>query len=398
MAGKLTEILDKRVSQERLTQAEADLISSFIFEVQAQRGTRDSGMMTRAWALIRTAEALHQFHSTLDTATTEDALRMVSFIRGNGYSKNYQNDIIKALKRFLLWRIDNGARKLNEKKIRAIKPPGMDWACKKPEDMLTKDEVLQVIEACGNSRDKAIISMLYDASARPVDLRELTWDDIIFDEYGALIHTSAKTGIPRSIRLTHISFPYLAQWRQDYPGSPKGLNPVFLSHRVYEAAGGQHVPIEHTAFLRLIRSLRKKTGIQKLKPSIFRSTRITHDVADGYDTAYLMKKNWGTLKTNMLEIYAKPDEDYITRYALEKSGVELPKKIRERSKVLDPITCIHCSWINPPGTEYCGHCGRPLDEKTATELASLVGAVEDTEMYRVAVEAAMAAVKKAQQS
>lgn len=397
MTVTLTEILDKRVSQDRITRAEADLISSFVFEIQAQRGTRDSGMLTRAWSLIRSAEALHTFDVTLDRVTTDDAMKLITHVRGNGYSKNYQNDLIKAFKRFLLWRIDNGAPNLNEKKIRAIRAPGMDWACKKPEDMLTKEEVLQVIEACTNSRDKAIISMLYDASARPVDLRELTWNDITFDEYGALIRTSAKTGKERKIRLTHISFPYLAQWRQDYPGSPVGVNSVFVTHRVYEAAEGQHLPLEHTAFLRLIRSLRKKTGILKLKPSIFRSTRITHDVADGYDTAYLMKKNWGTLKTNMLEIYAKTDEDFITRYALEKSGVEMPSKLKERSKVLDPTTCSACSWINPPGTEYCGHCGRPLSEEVAADLDALTVAVEDTELFRVATAAAMAAIKAKRQ-
>ena len=388
MTGKLDEILDRRVGQDRLTRTEADLISSFVFEIQAQRGTRDSGMLTRAWALIRIAEALHAFDATLDSVTTQAAMRLINHVRGNDYSKNYQNDLIKAFKRFLLWRIENGAPDLNEKKIRAIKAPGMDWACKKPEDMLTKEEVLQVIDACTNSRDKAVISMLYDASARPVDLRELTWNDVTFDEYGALIRTSAKTGKERTIRLTHLSVPYLAQWRQDYPGNPVGTEPVFVTHRVYEAANGQHVPLEHTAFLRLIRSLRNKTGIPKLKPSIFRSTRITHDVADGYDTAYLMKKNWGTLKTNMLEIYAKTDEEYMTRYALERSGVTLPKKIAERSKILDPLTCPACSEINPPGKSYCGHCGRTLTEQATADQKAVEDQIHNDPKFKAWMEAA----------
>lgn len=66
----------------------------------------------------------------------------------------------------------------------------MDWSTKKPTDMLTKKQVLLAIEACTNSRDRAMISMLYDGSLRPVDLRKLTWEDVIFDEYGALIWTT----------------------------------------------------------------------------------------------------------------------------------------------------------------------------------------------------------------
>jgi integrase len=324
-------------------------------------------MMTRAWSLVRVAVALHKFNSSLDSVTTEDALKLISSLRSEKYSKNYLNDLIKAFKRFLLWRIENGTPNLIEKKIRAIKTPGMDWSAKKPSDMLTKEEVLRAIDACTNSRDRAIVSMLYDGSLRPVDLRKLTWEDVIFDEYGSLIRTSAKTGKERAIRLT-FSTPYFAQWRTDYPGEPSGPAPVFVSHRIYESAGGEHVPLEKDAIIRLIRSLRKKTGIERMSPSIFRPSRITHDVTDGYDSSYLMLKNWGTLKTSMLQVYAKPGDDFITKYALEKAGIKTAQKLKEREKTLDPITCPQCSTINPPGKRFCGQCGFTLTEDAKVQL------------------------------
>jgi integrase len=367
MAKSLSEKLEAQVAEGNITQTESDLISAFIFEIQAQRGTSDSGMMTRAWSLVRVAVALHKFNSSLDCVITEDALKVISSLRGEEYSKNYLNDLIKAFKRFLLWRIENGTPNLIEKKIRAIKSPGMDWSAKKSTDMLTKEEVLQVIESCTNSRDRAIISMLYDGSLRPVDLRKLTWQDVTFDEFGALIRTSAKTGKERVIRLT-FSTPYFAQWRTDYPGVPIGPARVFVSHRTYESAGREHIPLEMDAITRLIRSLRQKTGIERLNPSLFRPSRITHDVTDGYDSSYLMLKNWGTLKTPMLQVYAKPGEDYITKYALEKAGIKTSQKIKEREKILDPITCPQCSTINPPGKRFCGQCGFTLSEEAKIQL------------------------------
>jgi len=367
MAKTLSGKLELQVTEGNITQTESDLISAFVFEIQAQRGTSDSGMLTRAWSLVRVSVALHKFNSSLDTVTTEDALKIISSLRSEDYSKNYLNDLIKALKRFLLWRIENGTPNLIEKKIRAIRSPGMDWSAKKPSDMLTKEEVLLAIDACSNSRDRAIISILYDGSLRPVDLRKLTWEDVTFDEFGALIRTSAKTGKERAIRLT-FSTPYFAQWRTDYPGEPAGSAPVFVSHRVYESAGGKHIPLEMDAIIRLIRALRKKTGIERLSPSIFRPSRITHDVSDGYDSSYLMLKNWGTLKTPMLQVYAKPGEDYITKYALEKAGIKTSQKLREREKTLDPITCPQCSAINPPGKRFCGQCGFTLSEEAKIQL------------------------------
>lgn len=369
MAKTLSEKLAAQVAEGNITQTESNLISAFVFEIQAQRGTSDSGMLTRAWSLVRITVALHKSNSTLDTVTTEDALKIISSLRSEDYSKNYLNDLIKAFKRFLLWRIENGTPNLIEKKIRAIKSPGMDWSAKKPSDMLTKEEVLRVIDACTNSRDRAVISMLYDGSLRPVDLRKLTWQDVTFDEFGAMIRTSAKTGKERAIRLT-FSTPYFAQWKSDYPGEPAGPAPVFVSHRVYEAAGGEHIPLEMDAITRLIRSLRQKTGIKTLLPSIFRPSRITHDVIDGYDSSYLMLKNWGTLKTSMLQVYAKPGEDYISKYALEKAGIKNSQKPRERETTLDPITCPNCETVNPPGKRFCGHCGHTLTEEAKEQLTT----------------------------
>jgi len=375
MAKTLTEILDNQVQESHLSRSEADLIQSFIFEIQAQRGSSNTGMITRAWALIQCTKALHNFGSKLETLETDDVFHLITFLRGNGYSKNYLNDQIKAIKRFVMWRIENGAPNLNEKKIKAIKAPGMDWSSKKPTDMLTKEEVLQAINACTNSRDRAVISMLYDGSLRPVDLRELTWDKVFFDEYGVLIRSSAKTGKERVIRLT-FSVPYLSQWRADYPGNPEGPIPVFVSHNIFKDAGDQHIPLEKEAITRLIRTLRKKTGIEKLQPSIFRPSRITHDVIDGYDASYLMLKNWGTLNTPMLQVYAKPGEDYMTKYALEKAGIKIPARMRERSKALDTTTCPRCQTLNPPGKKFCGQCGLSLTEEAKTGILNLTQQIQ----------------------
>ena len=78
MAKSLSEKLDAQVGEGNITQIEADLIAAFVFEIQAQRGTSDSGMLTRAWSLVRVAAALHKFNSSLDTVTTEDALKIIS--------------------------------------------------------------------------------------------------------------------------------------------------------------------------------------------------------------------------------------------------------------------------------------------------------------------------------
>ena len=118
----------------------------------------------------------------------------------------------------------------------------------------------------------------------------------------------------------------------------------------------------------LMRSLRKKTGIMRLNPSIYPPVSNHADVTDGYDSRYLMLKNWGTLKNPMLHVYAKPGEDYITKYALEKAGIKTSQKTKVREKTLDPITCPQCSSINPPGKGFCGQCRFTLSDKAKIQL------------------------------
>jgi uncharacterized paraquat-inducible protein A len=70
----------------------------------------------------------------------------------------------------------------------------------------------------------------------------------------------------------------------------------------------------------------------------------------------------------MLQVYAKPGDDFITKYALEKAGIKTAQKLKEREKTLDPITCPQCSTINPPGKRFCGQCGFTLTEDAKVQL------------------------------
>ena len=115
------------------------------------------------------------------------------------------------------------------KKLNEIQPPKADKATKTASQMIPKDKIDQMIRSCKNSRDRALISFMYEGALRPIEVREATWDQIIFDQWGAVFNTSKKTGKPRYIRLVKYH-PYLAAWRADYhPGIPEGKARVFVT-------------------------------------------------------------------------------------------------------------------------------------------------------------------------
>ena len=341
----------------------SDMIGDYVAESAATSGA-GADWLTNKESLIRMAVKLMATTTgaTPETCTTADVLATVGAIRARDGSPNYALQQIAAFKSFALWMADRRPD-LNAKTIGAVKLPARRWKNRRPEDMLTRDEVLTVIGACTRSRDRALIAMLYDGSNRPSELLALRWGDVHRDEYGAWFSTAGKTGKPRHIRLT-LALPYLAAWSADYPGGPAPGAPVFCT------TGRPHRVLTKSGLDKMIQSLRKQTGIAHLSPYVFRPSRITHDVEDGYESAYVSLKNWGSLKTPMLDVYTNLSAEYTDRIALEHAGIR-PRESGPKVNPLKPVECPRCKNLNVPGANFCSVCMAPLTTTAATDDETL---------------------------
>ncbi len=356
------------------------LIDQYLAERQALKGTQDQSVEARRCELVAVEKILADHGGSLDTITTAQALTVVAQIRSNDFSRNYTHKCIQTFKSFLLWHAENNGADLNEKKIRQIKTPGMDWRTKRPEDLLTRDDIMAIIDACSNTRDRAIIATLYDGSFRPGEIVGMTWGDLIRDEYGTrMVFKTPKTGYERPIRFVFAD-PYIRAWENDYPLTPiVSASPLFTQTVLHSK---QYMPLTFGGLAKLIRRLKKKTGISKLSPSIFRPSKITHDVEEGKDLQYIMIKNWGSLKTDMIDVYARPSHEYVDRIALESAGIT---KIQQRKKpptLLSPTVCPECGTLNPASAKYCMMCTTGLTEETRDTQAVLARKhVDDIDIY-----------------
>ena len=93
-----------------------------------------------------------------------------------------------------------------------------------------------MIDACRNSRDRALIGVGYEGAFRAIELATLEWQAVKFDPLGVVINTNKKTEKSRYIRLVS-SVPLFAAWKRDYPYEPTGENLVFITR--------QNKPLEH---------------------------------------------------------------------------------------------------------------------------------------------------------
>ena len=361
--------------------AELDLVSQYFEERESQKGTKRQSIESRLSEIRFAVKILHENGGRLDTITTRQALQVFKTIRSMGpagdggdgtLSQNYTRRIIVTFKSFLMWYADNGGS-LEEKKIKGVTAPGMDFEAKSKDDILTRDEVEQVIEACTTSRDRAIIATLYDGSFRPGEIIGLKWGDLIRDDYGIrVMFITPKTKKERPIRFTY-AVPFLNQWETDYPLPVTPDAPLFT-----QTVRHSHIyaPLTKDGLAMFIRRLRGRIENEeikkKLSPSIFRPSKITHDVEDGSDVSYICMKNWGSLKTPMIDVYAKPGQGYIDRIALEGAGIKHEVRHGPKGKALAPVQCPECGTLNRTGARYCDTCRAGLTEDATTHKDTMM--------------------------
>lgn len=90
------------------------------------------------------------------------------------------------------------------------------------ESLLTADEIQQMLRACTNERDRAIIALLYASGCRLGELVSLRIRDVVLSRVGASLHLSGKTG-ERDVDIFPAS-------RNSNPGSTSTLSATFQTH------------------------------------------------------------------------------------------------------------------------------------------------------------------------
>lgn len=302
----------------------------------------------------------------LPDITAADVYKVRNLIVDGGYAQNYKRRLVYALREFMIH-----AGVLTDADKKTMRLPARVLKTKSKKDMLTVEEVQRAIDAGTNPRDKFLISMLWDTNCRPSELLKLDWDDLKADEYGYSFETEgqyrkSKTMINRHIRLT-TSLPYLEAWRLSYPGDASGKNPVFVTLR---KIGGIHKRFDIDAAQAMITALKVTTGIKNLKPYQFRPSRITHDLRNHCDMAYVNLKAWGRLDSEMAEVYSHLDEDeqYLDQQALRAAGMKTREQQKQEKKEITVPTCPRCQMLNVSGARFCSHCQAPLTSEAIEQV------------------------------
>ena len=296
-------------------------------------------------------------------ATKEDLVAVVGELESNlDYSEYTRLDYKIILKMFYKWLKGNDETFPPE--INWLKPKLKNEKHKLPEDLITEDEVIRLVNASSQPRDRAIILVLYESGCRIGELLSLNMGNVKFDQYGAVLRVTGKTG-DRRVRIIS-SAPALASWINIYDRAQDPKAPLWPPRSTCKKTRNSIQCLDHRSVYKLLQILGEKAGIKKhIHPHLFRHSRAT--ALASKLTEAQMKEHFGWVQgSEMAATYV-----HLSGRDVDTALLKLQGLVHEEASQEDKIkvkSCQRCKEHNSPVSKYCTRCGLPLDENLVISL------------------------------
>ncbi len=239
-----------------------------------------------------------------------------------------------------------------------FKPRFVKKKVRLPEELLTQEEVNQMIQKAYSIRDKALIAVLYESGCRIGELLTRKIKHVSFDKYGGVLIVDGKTG-QRRVRLIQ-SIPLIANYISNHPqGNPESY--LWISLNNYTT------PIMHRVVYAMLQEIAQKAGIRKhVHPHLFRHSRATHLANKLTEQQLKVYFGW-TGGSEMASIYVHLSGRDVDDAILKLNGIQTDNK-EYNSVIPETVTCFRCSAKVHISSKICPKCGMILSEKEAFEL------------------------------
>jgi len=298
-----------------------------------------------------------------EEATKDDIISMVGGLETNPkYSEHTKYDYKIVLKLFYKWLKGDDETVPNE--VKWLKPKLRNERHKLPEDLITEDEVMQLVEAAEHPRDRAIVLVLYESGCRIGELLSLKMQNVKFDQYGAVLRVTGKTG-DRRVRVIS-SAPALASWIDIYSKAKDPKAPLWPPRSANKKMHNDILCMDHRSVYEMLRKLAKKAGLRKhINPHLFRHSRAT--VLAGKLTEAQMKEYFGWVQgSEMASTYVHLSGRDVDNALLKLQGMTHEES--EKEEKIKIQCCQRCKSNNSPVSKFCNRCGLPLGENVITEI------------------------------
>jgi site-specific recombinase XerD/ribosomal protein L40E len=337
----------------RITEDDEELIRKFVGSMGDISPTR---IEKEYYILCAWREFIGPYRkNTLDDI--KEGIKRITYARkADGslrFKKNTVIDYKHFIKRFYKWMIRKKLSKINALDLMEdVKAGTYDSMTKTAAMLLTEDEIKRMIECAKTNRNKALISCLYEGGFRVGELGNLQWLQVQVNDWNITINTDEKTGNPRYIPLIN-SYAYFNMWKAEYPLPITDDGYVFLT-------SDDNEQLQYRGVVKMLKKTAEAAGIEKhITAHIFRHTRVTELIRQGWKESAIKMMIWGTLSTKEFKTYLHLVNDDILREAAKHAGI-VAEEVQIKTDTLEARQCPRCKAVNGPTHEYCYKCGLAL--------------------------------------
>ena len=346
-------IVDRIKNDDTLTEGNKQAALDMLSFMQA-KGSKQRTLQKHIYCFEK---FLHAMDKNVDvkSATRTELERAMARIEGSDYATETKRNIKVVVKSFYKHFV--GEDYYYPKQIAWVKTTVPFNKKVLPEDILSEDEVIRIIKAARNPRDKAIIALLYDSGIRVGELIGLRKKDIDIKGRTAHIIVSGKTGM-RKIPI-FFSAPYLGA----YLNTVDDMKPEEVIWKAIGSWSNTEVRVDESAVRKLLRVAAGRAGIEKrIYPHLFRHSRASFYA--NRLTEQQLKAYFGwTGDSKMASVYVHLSGRDIDNALSKANGVEF-REVQERPQ-LTARECPRCKLVNTAEASYCSRCGSAMDISTA---------------------------------
>lgn len=304
----------------------------------------------------------------------------ISMSQDSRFTRHAISQYKLAIKRFFQWLKGYRRRKY---------PPEVDWIEVKtnyrtkinPEDLITEDEALQMIDAADNARDKAFVAMLYEGGCRVGELLDMKIKNINYDDMGAFSMVDGKTG-QRRVRFRN-STPLIKSWLEIHPDRKNPDAPLWVvinnTREIYKSGKklnregrpykfNWNYCLKYAPARQMLVRLAKKAGITKrVNPHMFRHSRASLLAKRGVGQSIMCANLGWTQGSKMSGVYIHLNGKDTDDVLMERVYGEKSPEQSIQSKA-NAVQCYLCREINPPGSARCKRCNALIGDAGKEDL------------------------------
>jgi len=240
-----------------------------------------------------------------------------------------------------------------------------------PDDLLQKDDFEALMDTVDNTRDKALLSVLFDTGLRVSAIATLRVRDV--DLEGRVSKVTLNNDVEDGLKGASGTRPltwssgYVANWLDVHP-SPEPEHPLWHKKRLYE--DGDRA-LSYARIWEILKDLARDADVDpdKVNPHNFRHSAISRWVREGFSDQEIKHRATWHEDSSMLSVYSHIRDEDMNEQIAERYGI-----VDDEESTPDLDRCVKCQTELPdPMPRCCPGCGTPLRDSAVETIEQIQG-------------------------